>query len=181
VGVTATKSHAVGAPDSDEDGNFRYDRQGLLANGTARRTGDVFVISDKVGGGVFVSFGAKLDFASSTNWKEIVPIVESADDNLKYTKDASLNEADVVEVTTTTISGQNINKSGTPLTVNELNSKFPYNSYLVCPALNVSLPIVSNTDSQVTIADNVSFLVSLAGKTCYIRKKKSLQIKNSVL
>lgn len=184
-GVGAHLSHAVGTPGDELDGNFRHDRMGSQTNGTARRWGDIFVVRDKIKSNTFVVFAADFDFGDTAVWEEIIPIALSQDENKKYTKDASLNEGDVITVTPLGIIGQQISfAASSVLVANELVAKFPYHAVLSCPSINVALPISGNVDnSHVTIATGISISGSIVGEPCYIRKKKKgkFEVKNTVL
>lgn len=190
-GVGAHQSHAIGVTDTDRDGNFRYDRDGHFADGTASRTGDIYVVRIGITEYNFVSFGANLDLfaldsGGSLYWKEINPIVESEDENMKYTKDASLYEGDVIALTVAGggVVGQDITVNEV-LVANEYTANFPYTMYVVQPALDIVLPIASNTGgagSKITIKNGFVPPVTLNGNAIYIRKRKlgTYELKNSV-
>jgi len=190
-GVGAHQSHAIGVPGTTKNGNFEYDRGGRLADGTAARTGDIFIVRNGLEEYNFISFGANLDMygldsGGQKYWKEINPIVESEDLNMHYVKDACLytENADELTVTGGGVVGQVITfVATTPATsVNKYQANPPYTMYVVQPGLNVVLPIASNTATTITIANGFVPPVSLNGTKIYINNKKSgsFTLKNSI-
>ena len=195
-GVTAKMSHAVGNPGTETDGNFRHDRKGTYADGSARRLGDIFVVKDKIKGSAFVAFGANLDVFDTNYWQPVIPIAMSEDENSKYTKDASLEEGDVKVMLVTAVVGQIVTVTQTvPATsasdfkgVTVSGNKQAVNIMILsCPDLELTLPIDDNTGTAVTfditIKTGFTVPVSLVGKYVYVRRKKasSFERKNTVL
>ena len=145
--------HCVGEPNSEFDGNYRFDKSGEIADGTASRMGDVYVVTDRINNTTFVAYGGNNDLTDTNFFREVVPIADSViASGENYVKDASLYEGDVVtDVVTVVSSAMVLGKLQYTITLtnnvfadHDLLLSFPYNAYLVCSDKSLAIPISDN-------------------------------------
>ena len=145
--------HNVGVPNSELDGNYRFDRFGSIADGSARNLGDVFIIRDRVTNDVFVAYGGMNILTDASYFREVIPLADSVmSSGEHYVKDASLYEGDVVTDVVTAVSSAMVGSklqytvtlTNNVFADNDLLLSFPYNAYLVCPAKSLALPVSDN-------------------------------------
>ena len=188
--------HCVGEPDSELDGNFRFDKSGAIADGTAARMGDVYIVTDRMNNSTFVAYGGNNNLTDVTFFSEVVPLEESVlGFGEPYVKDASLYEGDVISDTVAAVASAldidgklvyTITITSTILADHELRATFPYNCYFVCHDRSISIPISDNSGFNgqdiVIVAGVDASMIQNADRVLIRRKVKGdFQLRNSAL